>query len=114
MGRIILHRTGERSVAFEGKRILFEAADVGCAHFEFHGYVAHSPVNCFVMAIHERRQCGDTRDVAVFDDQASLEKGLAAARGGLSALKMVFDLASGADKVLDCETCPRARRPYAQ
>jgi len=114
MGRIILERTGEPAVAFEGKRILFEAVELGCAHFDFHGYVAHSPIKCYVLSVHERRRCVATRDVAVFDDLASLEKGLAAAKGGLAAIGMAFDIASGGDNAFQCETCPRGRRPYAR
>ena len=108
MDKIVLPRTGEPAVEFEGKRILFEAADVGCAHFEFHGYVAHSPVSCYVIALRERRRCQDTRDVAVFDDRASFEKGLAAAKGVLAAFQIAYTVASaGGDGIEQCATCPR-------
>lgn len=107
MAKIILPRTGEPTVAFEGKRILFESAEVGCAHFEFHGYVSHAPVKCFVMAVRERRRCLDTRDVAVFDDRASLDAALAASKGVLTAFNLAYDLASGGEGFPQCATCPR-------
>jgi len=106
MAKIILQRTGEPTVSFEGKRILFESTEVGCAHFEFHGYRATAPVECFVLSFRENRRCRETRDVAVFDDRASLEKGLATAKGGLAALSMLLDLTSGGDIVFECTTCP--------
>lgn len=110
MDKIVLPRTGESTVAFEGERILFESAEVGCAHFEFHGYISHSPVKCCVMSIRERRLCGDTRDVAMFDDRASLEKGLAAVKGALTAFKAIHDATLAPDGVGDCTNCPRGRK----
>lgn len=108
MAKIILQRTGEPTVAFEGKRILFESVEVGCAHFEFHGYVAHAPVKCYVIALREQRYCQDTRDVAVFDDRASFEKGLVAAKGLLAVFQIAHaTVASGGDGIEQCTTCPR-------
>ncbi|EFL50930.1 hypothetical protein DesfrDRAFT_2302 [Solidesulfovibrio fructosivorans JJ]] len=106
MKRFVLERTGKESVAFHGERILFETVDVACSHFELHGYVSLTPVNCYVLAIRERRLCSDTRDVCVFDDKEHFEKALTAGVGTLE----LFKIAHATTPLIEspkCASCPR-------
>ena len=107
MGQIVLQRTGKPAVAFNGKRILFEASTIGCSSFEFHAYVSRSPIKCHVLSIREKSLCRDQQDVTVFDDWESLEKALAAARGMTAMFRVVLKLTMGPEGSQQCAICHR-------
>jgi hypothetical protein len=106
MERFVLERTGEKSVAFYGERILFETEYVACSHFEFDGYISLAPVKCYVLAIRERRLCSDTKDVSVFDDRENFQKALTAGLGTLALFRIAHAITPFIESPR-CASCPR-------
>lgn len=106
MERFVLERTGKESVAFLGERLLFETEDVACSNFEFHGYISHDPIECYVLAVKERRLCGDISDVFVFDDREHYEKAVIAGSGTL-ALFRIAHAVTPCFQSPECASCPR-------